>query len=52
MEVIGVRDVDAVFVSKKSFRVGGPVAVGQICKVDGNWMLVFAMRVHILRLLG
>ena len=38
MEIVGVRDVDAVPVSKKSFRVSGPVRVGQICKVDGNWI--------------
>ena len=26
-----------VLVSKKSFRVGGPVGVGWTCKVDGDW---------------
>ena len=36
MEIIGVRDIDAVLVSKKSFRVGGPVRVGWTCKVDGD----------------
>ena len=24
--------------SKKSFRVGGPVRVRQTCKVDGDWI--------------
>ena len=24
--------------SKKSFRVGGPVGVGKICKVVGDWV--------------
>ena len=33
MEIVGVRDVDVVLVLKKSFRVGGPVGVGQICEV-------------------
>ena len=33
MEIIGVGDVDVVLMSKKSFRVGGPVRVGQIYKV-------------------
>ena len=36
MEIVGVGDIDVVFVSKKSFRVGGPVRVGQICKVDSD----------------
>ena len=35
-EIVGVRDVDAVLVLKKSFRVGGPVGVGWTCKVDGD----------------
>ena len=35
---MGIRDVDVVLVSKKSFRVGGPVRVGWICKVVGDWV--------------
>ena len=38
MESIGVRDVGVVLVLKKSFRVGGPVRVGQTCEVDGDWI--------------
>ena len=38
LEVIGVRDIDAVLVSKKSFSVGGPVGVGLICDVDVDWI--------------
>ena len=30
-----------VLVSKKSFRVGGPVGVKWICKVNGDQMVMF-----------
>ena len=33
MEIVGVRDVDVVLASEKSFRVSGPVRVRQICEV-------------------
>ena len=38
MEIVGVGDVDVVLVTKKSFRVSGPVGVGQTCEVDGDWV--------------
>ena len=37
-EVVGVGDVDAVLVLKNSLRVSGPVKVGWICEVDGDWV--------------
>ena len=36
MEIVGVRDV--ILVSKKCFRVSGPIGVGQVCKVVGVWV--------------
>ena len=36
LEIVGVGDVDAVLVSKKSFRVGSPVGVWWICDVVGD----------------
>ena len=38
LEIIGVRDEDSVFVSEKTFGVGGPVRVGQIYEVVGDWV--------------
>ena len=38
MEIIGIRDVDVVLVSRKSFRVGGPVGVGQTCELNRDWV--------------
>ena len=36
MEVIGVGDVDAVLVLKKSFSICGPVGVRWVCDVVGD----------------
>ena len=36
--IIGVRDVDTVLVSKKPFRVDGPVRVGWTYKLDRDWI--------------
>ena len=36
-EIIGVGDVDSVLVSEESFRVSGPVRVGWVYEVVGDW---------------
>ena len=36
--IVGVRDEDLVFVSEKIFGVGGPVGVGWIYEVVGDWV--------------
>ena len=38
LESIGVGDIDSGLVSEKTFRVGGPVGVGRICEVVGDWV--------------
>ena len=37
-EIIVVGDEDLVFVSEETFGVGGPVGVGQIYEVVGDWV--------------
>ena len=37
-EIIGVGDGDSVLVSEETFGVGGPVGVGQIYEVVGDWV--------------
>ena len=37
-EIIGVRDEDSVLVSEEAFGVGGPVGVGQVYEVVGDWV--------------
>ena len=39
LEIVGVGDEDLVLVSEKTFRVGGPVGVGQIYEVVGDWVV-------------
>ena len=38
LEIIGVGDKDLVLVSEETFRVGGPVGVGRIYEVVGDWV--------------
>ena len=37
-EIIGVGDEDLVLVSEETFGVGGPVRVGRIYEVVGDWV--------------
>ena len=37
-EIIRVGDEDSVLVSEETFRVSGPVGVGQIYEVVGDWV--------------
>ena len=37
-EIIGVGNEDSVLVSEETFGVGGPVGVGQIYEVVGDWV--------------
>ena len=37
-EIIGVGDEDSVLVSEETFGVGGPVGVGRIYEVVGDWV--------------
>ena len=39
LEIVGVGDEDLVLVSEKTFRVGGPVGVGRIYEVVGDWVV-------------
>ena len=38
LEIVGVGDKDLVLVSEKTFGVGGPVGVGRIYEVVGDWV--------------